>query len=260
DGIKHSIHYFSSSNLGMFVQSVNAVLCCTSDSRESNQYIMKSKQGIVLWKPTPTFNYQYIWITSPMIPEHSLYYLLFERKTRTFVNHHNPDYKIWSVYAVLKGVETLHRHAFVHLAIDLKAFYYDHETKATDWRLGNFGYSQLKEKSTIPLPPYTSFTAPEIIRSHQGGGVGFSADIWSLGCVIYTIATGGQLLFENDIHVKNLMTFNDDMKQHLKISIRDNIENEVFKVILQDMLQVDPVQRKSISHVLDYWNQIYNME
>ncbi|KAI9266335.1 kinase-like domain-containing protein [Helicostylum pulchrum] len=262
DGIKHTIHYFSASNLKTFVRSVNAVLSCTK-----SQYIMKSKQGIVLCKPTSRFNYQYIWITSPMIPEHSLYYLLFERKTWTFVDHHNPDYKIWSIYAVLKSVETLHASKFVHLAIDLKAFYYDDETKATDWRLGNFGYAQptnggQKAAVEADAAPHTAFTAPEVIRNgspscHHGGE---ASDVWSVACVIYTIATGGGLLFENDTQVKNLITFNDDMKQHLKISVRDNIENQVFKSILQDMLQVDPTQRKSIAKVLDDWNLIYNME
>ncbi|KAG2232652.1 hypothetical protein INT48_004252 [Thamnidium elegans] len=256
DGIKHTIHYFSASNLKTFVRSVNAVLSCTSS--KENQYIMKSTQGIVLCKPTPHFNYQYIWITSPMIPEHSLYYLLFERKTWTFVDHHNPDYKIWSIYAVLKSVETLHASKFVHLAIDLKSFYYDDETKATDWRLGNFGYAQPSGQAAEILAPHTAFTSPEIIRN--GSGSGETSDIWSLACVIYTIATGGGLLFENDTQVKNLITFNDDMKQHLKIAIRDNIENQVFKSILQDMLQVDPTQRKSIAKVLDDWNLIYNME
>ncbi|GAA5813744.1 hypothetical protein MFLAVUS_007231 [Mucor flavus] len=256
DGVKHTIHYFSASNLKTFVRSVNAVLSCTRE--KESQYIMKSKQGIVLCKPTPHFNYQYIWITSPMIPEHSLYYLLFERKTWTFVDHHNPDYKIWSIYAVLKSVETLHASKFVHLAIDLKAFYYDDETKATDWRLGNFGYAQANGQAAEIVAPHTAFTSPEIVRN--GSSHGEASDIWSVACVIYTIATGGGLLFENDTQVKNLITFNDDMKQHLKIAIRDNIENQVFKSILQDMLQVDSTQRKSITKVLDDWNLIYNME
>lgn len=256
DGVKHAIHYFSASNLTTFVRSVNAVLSCTKG--KESQYIMKSKQGIVLCKPTPHSNYQYIWITSPMIPEHSLYYLLFERKTWTFVDHHNPDYKIWSIYAVLKSVETLHSSKFVHLAIDLKAFYYDDETRATDWRLGNFGYAQANGQAAEIVAPHTAFTSPEIIRN--GSSDGEASDIWSVACVIYTIATGGGLLFENDTQVKNLITFNDDMKQHLKIAVRDNIENQVFKSILHDMLQVDPTQRKSLAKVLDDWNLIYNME
>lgn len=256
DGRKHTIHYFSSANLDIFVQSVYAVLGCSS-SKEEN-YVMKNERAIVLCKPTPHFNYQYIWITSPMIPENSLYHLLFERTSWTFVDHHNADYKIWSIYSILKSIETLHSHKFVHLAIDLKAFYYDHETKATDWRLGNFGYAQSSLNTVTLRSPYSSFTAPEVIRYNQGGGE--LSDLWSVGCVIYTIATGGQLLFENDTQVKNLITFNDDMKQHLKVQIRDQVENPVFKTILEELLQVDPFQRKNISQILDYWNGVYNME
>lgn len=255
DGRKHTIHYFSSANLGIFVRSVFGVTRCSSSEED---YVMKSERAIVLCKPTPHFNYQYIWITSPMIPENSLHYLLFERTSWTFVDHHNADYKIWSIYSILKSVETLHRHKVIHLAIDLKAFYYDHETKATDWKLGNFGYAQSSTNPVILRSPYTSFTAPEIIHHNKGGSE--LSDLWSLGCVIYTVATGGLLLFENDTHVKNLVTFNDDMKQHLKVQIRDQVENHVFKTILEDLLKVDPFQRKGISQIMDYWNGIYNMD
>lgn len=256
DGRKHTIHYFSSANLDTFVRSVFAIVSCSSSTGE--KYIMKSERAIVLCKPTPQFNYQYIWITSPMIPQNSLSYLLFERTSWTFVDHHNADYKIWSIYSILKSIETLHSHRFVHLAIDLQAFYYDHETKATDWRLGNFGYAQSTLNPVTLRSPYTSFTAPEIVYYSQSGSE--LSDLWSVGCVIYTVATGGQLLFEDHTHVKNLVTFNDDMKQYLKVQIRDQVDNPIFKTILEDLLKVDPFQRKNISQVLDYWNGIYNMD
>lgn len=269
DGNRHTIHYFSSANLDTFIRSVYTVLQSSKNSTNDStpsKYIMKSERAIVLNRHTPNFNYQYIWITSPMIPEHSLYHLLFERKKWTFIDHHNSDYKIWSIYAILKSIETLQRHKFVHLAIDLKAYYYDHELKATDWRLGNFGYAQpssvFTSRNHLLIPTnHSSFTAPEIITQKTGNDLILeAADIWSLGCVIYTVATGGLLLFENDIQVKNLVTFNNDMKQHLKTSLRDNIENEIFKNILEQMLQVDPKERKTITEVLAYWDSVYNME
>ncbi|KAI7868045.1 uncharacterized protein EV154DRAFT_453671 [Mucor mucedo] len=256
DGHKHTIHYFSSANLDTFTRSVFGIIRCSSSTEEN--YVMKSERAIVLCKPTPEFSYQYIWITSPMIPENSLYYLLFERTSWTFVDHHNADYKIWSIYSILKSIETLHSHKIIHSAIDLKAFYYDHETKATDWRLGNFGYAQSSSNPVALQSPYTSFTAPEIVYYNKGGSE--LSDLWSAGCVIYTVATGGLLLFDDATQVKNLVTFNDDMKQHLKVQIRDQVENHVFKTILDDLLKVDPFQRKGISEIMDYWNGIYNMD
>lgn len=266
DGIKHTVHYFSAAHLDTFVRSVHAVLRASPNrSKRSSlvapSYIIKSERAIILNSPTPHNQYQYIWITSPMIPEHSLHHLLFERTRWTFIDYRNIDYKIWSIYALLKSVEALHNHKFVHLAIDLKAFYFDHEMKATDWRLGNMSYARLmsRPRGDIVFPPNTQFTAPEIIQQKEKLRLE-SADIWSLGCVIYTVATGGSLLFQDASEVKSLTVFHDDMKQHLKMQIRQNVESDVFQNILERMLQVDPTDRKSIKNVLDYWNSIYNME
>ncbi|KAK4521189.1 uncharacterized protein ATC70_013134 [Mucor velutinosus] len=269
DGMKHTVHYFSASHLDTFVRSVHAVLRTSPSSRSkrsslvSPSYIIKSERAIALSSPTPLNHYQYIWITSPMLPEHSLHYLLFERTKWTFIDYNNTDYKIWSVYSLLKGVETLHSHKFVHLAIDPKAFYFDHEMKATDWKLGNLGYaismSSRHKGGDIVLPAHSPFTAPEIIQTKDNLNLE-AADMWSLGCVIYTVVTGGQVLFQDAEEVKRLAVFHDDMKQHLKSKIRQHVENEVFQNILDRVLHVDPSERKHIKNILDYWDSIYNME
>jgi serine/threonine protein kinase len=160
----------------------------------------------------------------------------------------------------LKCVETIHSHNIIHLAIDSKAFYYDHETKPTDWRLGNFGHAKTILKNTsASLATSSAYTAPEILN-HKIDAEQESADLWSTGCVIYTVATGGLSLFENDIQVKNLATFRDDLEQHIKVALRDNVENPTFKYILDLMLRVDPHERKSVIQALDFWNGVYNME
>ncbi|KAL9558400.1 hypothetical protein MBANPS3_000943 [Mucor bainieri] len=271
DGLKHTVHYFSAAHLETFVRSVHAVLRTSPSSRSkrsslvSPTYIIKSERAIVLSAPTPHNHYQYIWITSPMLPEHSLSHLLFERTKWTFIDYNNTDYKIWSVYSLLKGVETLHSHKFAHLAIDPKAFYFDHEMKATDWKLGNLGYAKSmasRHKSSggdTVFPAHGSFTAPEIIQAKDNLKLE-AADMWSLGCVIYTVATGGQVLFQDAEEVKRLAVFHDDMKQHLKSKIRQHVESEVFQNILERVLQVDPSERKHIKNLLDYWDSIYNME
>ncbi|CAO3627759.1 unnamed protein product [Mucor hiemalis] len=261
DGSKHTVHYFSSANLDSFVKSVYAVTRC-KPQKKGNNYIMRSDMAIVLGKPTPHFNYQYIWITSPMIPEQSLRHLLFERKTWSYnIDYRHIDYRIWSIYTILKNVEVIHSHKIAHLAIDLTAFYYDHESKPTDWRLGNFCHarSTAKGNSYSTLPPSNGFTAPEIINQKAGAEVE-TADVWSAACVIYTIATSGLSIFENDTQVKTLATFKNDLEQHIKIAVRDNIDNATFKTVLEMMLHVDPQERKSIPQVLDFWCSIYNME
>lgn len=270
DGMKHTVHYFSAAHLDTFVRSVFTALRVSKTKNSKPQgYVIKSERAIVLSSPTPHFNYQYIWITSPVIPEHSLHHLLCEENRWSFIDYNNMDYKIWSIYAILRSVEALHSHKFVHFAIDLKVFYFDHELKATDWRLCNFEYAHsLKQRgiarSKRILPPSTSFTAPEII-DEKGEITQINIDeekldIWSLGCVLYSVATGGRLLFDDGKLVKSLVTFNDDMRNHVRIAIRDNVDNTVFQALLEKMLQVHPSDRKNIKELLDYWNSIYNME
>jgi hypothetical protein len=270
NGTKHTVHYFSAAHLDTFVRSVfTAIRISKTKDGKPQTYVISSERAIVLSTPTPHFNYQYIWITSPVIPEHSLHHLLFEKNRWSFIDYNNVDYKIWSIYSILRSLEALHSHKFVHLAIDLRSFYFDHELKATDWRLGNFEYAHsLKRRGTTRskrvLPPSSPFTAPEIIN--EQGEITLpnideeKLDIWSLGCVIYTVATGGLLLFEDDKLVKNLITFNDDMRQHVRIAIRDNVDNAIFQTLLEKMLQVHSSDRKNIKELLDYWNSIYNME
>ncbi|KAI9471013.1 MAG: hypothetical protein EXX96DRAFT_375158 [Benjaminiella poitrasii] len=277
DGEKRTIHYFSAHRLDTFVRSVHAVRCVSSASTKQRKdlkekvelqspYIIGSERAIVLNRATPASNYQYIWITSPMMPEHSLFHLMFERTKWTFIDINNVDYKVWSIYAILKSIEAVHENNFAHLAVDLASFYVDHEMKSTDWRLGNFDFSRsLKDKLVntrggIKYPPHTSYTAPEIIRESKIEFIQLQKlDIWSLGCVVYTVATGGMVLFEDAMHIKNLMTFNDDMRHHLRIAIRDNVGNPAFKKLLEMMLQVYPDDRKNIKEILSYWNSTYNM-
>ncbi|KAI8638104.1 kinase-like domain-containing protein, partial [Parasitella parasitica] len=268
-----TVHYFSASHLDTFVRSVYAAEAVSQRPSQDNvfskrhslvspSYVIKSDRAIVLNSPTPQNEYQYIWITSPMIPKHSLHHLLFQKSQWTFIDYNNSDYKIWSIYSILKSVESMHSHKLAHLAIDLRAFYFDHEMKATDWRLGNLGYtrSKIKPRGEITFPSVdTQFTAPEIIQRKAEIQIE-SVDIWSLGCVIYTVATGGLLLFEDAFEVERLSVFHDDMKQHVKIKIRQNIESNVFRNILEMMLQVNPSDRKSINEILNYWDSIYNME
>ncbi|KAI7902393.1 kinase-like domain-containing protein, partial [Cokeromyces recurvatus] len=264
-GEKQTIHYFSNHRLDTFVRSVHAVLCITSNQQRKDKnliqpYIIKSERAIVLNRPTPIFNYQYIWITSPMIPEYSLYHIMMKPSNSSFVDTHQIGYKVWSINALLKSIDTVHSHGFAHLAIDLTSFYINHEMKTTDWRLGNFDFARLLtdkyvySRGGIKFPPHTSYTAPEIIQEKQITLDQLKkVDIWSLGCVIYTLVTEGLILFEDATHIKNLMTFNDDMKNYLKIVIRDHVENLLFKNLLELMLQVYPDNRKTIKEIISYW-------
>lgn len=258
---KYTVHYFSSRHLAMFVRCVHASL------RMSSNHVIRSERAIVLNEPTPIFQYQYIWITSPMISDQSLHHVLLSNWEKTKLM----DYKIWSIYNMLKSLETYHAQNFVHLAIDLKAFYFDNVQKSTEWRLGNLDYSySIKESGirniTLPMEN-TGFTAPELLNPQKRDEVLFyhqqnvleAIDIWALGCVIYSVVSNGQYLFEDEEQVRNLSRFQDDMNRYVKARVRDNIEDLVVRDLLHMILQIDPNERKPIKQALAYWNTVYYM-
>ncbi|KAI8382347.1 kinase-like domain-containing protein [Blakeslea trispora] len=259
DGNKHTVHYFSNTHAHTFIRSVYAALRISLP--EKTTYTVRSERAIVLGSPTPYSGYRYLWISSPVMPDHSLHHLLFEDNVWSFIDHHSADYKIWSVYAILKSVESVHHQDFVHLAIEPKHFYFDHEMNATDWHLGNFGYAHalsIQQSPSLPIP--TSYSAPEIVQADGSSAfLATSSDIWSLGCVIYTIVTGGLVLFNSADQLKELLK-TDGMKHHLEKAMQGTIENHVFAKILDMMLCVDPKERKAIDEIIAYWHSVYNME
>ncbi|CEG78985.1 hypothetical protein RMATCC62417_13510 [Rhizopus microsporus] len=257
DGRYCTVHYFGATRLDTFIRSVYAV-----SSMEDCPFIMKSKRAVVLNSPTPRYGYQFLWITSPIIPSLSLHHLMFENVWSP-VDHQDGDKRVSTTFALLCAVNAVHTHKFVHLAIDPTTFYY--ESSVSDWTLGNFAYVQKQEslitKHGLPKQP-TVFTPPEFLsdKSFLYKPVP-EADTWSLGCVIYTIATNGLLLFDSVSDIQNLMATDGPILQtYIDKSIEENISNQDFRVLLNGMLQVSPKSRKSIQFALDYWRGKYSLE
>ncbi|OBZ91569.1 hypothetical protein A0J61_00376 [Choanephora cucurbitarum] len=259
DGNKHTMHYFSTSHAHTFIRSVYAALRISLPGKAT--YTIKSERAIVLGSPTPHSNYQYIWISSPVMADHSLHHLLFENNVWSFIDYHSSDYKIWSVYALLKSIESVHDQDFVHLAIEPKSFYFDHEMNATDWHLGNFSHTHALSNQQHPsLPIPTPYSAPELIENDKSFAfIEKSSDIWSLGCVIYTVATDGLVLFSSVEQVRELLKANI-IDQHIEKAIQGTIENNAFVKILSMMLRANANERKMINEIVAYWHSVYNME
>ncbi|KAI8981473.1 kinase-like domain-containing protein [Pilobolus umbonatus] len=268
DGKKITIHYFSANHMDVFVRSVYAIKSINSTLSPSDKdYTIRSLRAIVLNRPTPNMNYQYIWITSPIIPEKSLYYL--STMTAPPVDIHDSEYKIWSIYSLLKAVEALQSHKFVHMAISPKSFYYD-DTTETHWKLANFGYVQQQGVALNRggMVASSTFTAPEILiflsHSTLSGGplmnVKSESDIWSLGCVIYTVITGGKELFESEEQLLRLSKDEKAMIQHTEAAFKDvKQQGDIYENILRFMLQLDPKNRKSMLPLVELWETVHNI-
>ncbi|CAO3659041.1 unnamed protein product [Rhizopus stolonifer] len=224
-----SVHYFTSAHLDTFVRAVHAV------SIQDSSHVMKTQRAIVLYSPTPKSGYQSLWITSPTLASHTLYAVLS--------NTPNLD-PVITTWSLLQAVHSVHKQGLVHLSIDTHAFY---QTPSLDWILGNFGTVQ-KQGTPLTrdgLPTPNAFTPPEFHKTflHQATT---EADLWSLGCVIYTLITQ-----------KNVGARLDE--EQLK-EMLNHVKDQAFRTLLNGMLQLSPKDRKSIQFALDTWNAIYHLQ
>ncbi|KAG1149418.1 hypothetical protein G6F37_004724 [Rhizopus arrhizus] len=251
DGRYCSVHYFASSRTETLIRAVYALTAIQSPS------VMKSERVILLNSPTPRYGYQSIWITSPTIPARSLQTLFFDTLWSP-LDQPGRDNRVWSTLSVIIAVKAVHENGFVHLAIDSNSFYYDPST--SNWTLGRFMSVQSQGTSLARHSlSQTGFTPPELLTDglHE---VTAETDMWSLGCVIYAIATNGLFLFEDVADLQNLMTDRDTAERYVKRMVNENVKDEPFRVLLGGMLVLSPKDRKSIQFALDYWKKMYQLD
>ena len=83
------------------------------------------------------------------------------------------------------------------------------------------------------------FLAPEVLGSKQNGSKG-SADMWSLGVMLYFLVTGG-ITTENDSDEVE-MFFNEPQWDYYSLEMR---------LFIERLLEVDCTVRPSVSQMLD---------
>ncbi|KAI8890807.1 hypothetical protein K501DRAFT_328364 [Backusella circina FSU 941] len=250
-----TVHYFNENLLKPFINSAYALSSFTLPS----PHMVKHIRAIVLSQPTPKNKYRYIWITSPVKPEFSLYNVLLDKSlVETQIDKADINFQIWSIYSMMKSIEALHSHDFVHLNITPNAFFYEDPNEVTDWKLYGFDYA-LKENVALEAYDLNSSSAPELILETSSGFAKKEIDVWSLGCTIYTLVTG-QSLFETTDQVKDLLSDGTAMSAHLEKAFETiGHANDTFEQAVRPMLQILPGNRKPITEIVQLWDQVYNM-
>jgi serine/threonine protein kinase len=250
-----TVHYFSESILKPFINSAYALSSFTLP----NPHMVKHMRAIVLSQPTPKNKYRYIWITSPVKPEFSLYNILLDKNSPAIqIDKTDINFQIWSIYSMMKSLEALHSHDFVHLNVTPNTFFYEDPNEVTDWKLYGFDHT-LKENAAMEAYNLTSFSAPELILETSSGFATKQIDVWSLGCTIYTLITG-QPLFETANQVKDLLSDSTSMSTHLEKAFETvGHVNSTFEQAIHPMLQILPGNRKPITEIIQLWDQVYNM-
>ena len=153
---------------------------------------------------------------------------------------------IWEVLTqILIGLNYLHRKGLVHRNLQAKNIYISkfRLIKITDFNCCNIHNKNMSLNQ--PLIITSLYTAPELLKKQK---FNYKCDIWSLGCIIYEMASLS-LPFKNysEICSKNL---NDNISFK---PIPDFYSNNL-KSIIKDMLTLDLSKRPSTTNLLNYHN------
>ncbi|OWZ06230.1 Protein kinase [Phytophthora megakarya] len=161
---------------------------------------------------------------------------------------------------LLQGVQHLHRHNVVHRDLKSSNVF---RFRSGRFVLGDFGTSkelsstgseqeiesQRLTSTVVGSPLYMS---PEQL---EGEPHGFATDIWSLGCVLYEILSGGKPAFGAPSYPA--VVFRITQGEYVPLDV-PRVSSEACGLVAS-MLQKDPLNRPSITQVLQSpWFQGFN--
>ena len=140
---------------------------------------------------------------------------------------------------ILLGLKALHNKGYIHCNLKPKNILVDElgKIKICDFRKvlneKEMTIEEIRKNKSVITPCYT---APEIMS--QNGMYSFKSDLYSLGCIMYELATGVVPFYDNDINtlVKKIMNSNYDKRPLLVYSID-------FSNIVNALLEKDPNKR-----------------
>ena len=140
---------------------------------------------------------------------------------------------------ILLGLKALHNKGYIHCNLKPKNILVDElgKIKICDFRKvlneKEMTIEEIRKNKSVITPCYT---APEIMS--QNGIYSFKSDLYSLGCIMYELATGVVPFYDNDINtlVKKIMNSNYDKRPLLVYSID-------FSNIVNALLEKDPNKR-----------------
>ncbi|CAG9313281.1 unnamed protein product [Blepharisma stoltei] len=147
------------------------------------------------------------------------------------------------IFQLIQALRYLHTHKVIHRDIKLGNLFI---TDQMELKLGDFGLAAKVEfdgerKRTICGTP--NYIAPEVIDGRQGHS--YEVDIWSVGALMFTLLVGKAPFEAVDLHstYQNIKTLSYSFPEHLKIS-------KEAKMIIGDILKVDPAERPSLDQIL----------
>jgi serine/threonine protein kinase len=149
---------------------------------------------------------------------------------------------------VVAGLKFLHSHGIIHRDLKLSNILLSEtgQAKIADFGLAvltEFSDSDSRERTICGTPNYL---APEILNKKNYGR---SADIWSLGCLLYSFLTGKPPFDSPDLP----QTF--DKVKRLDYKIPDHLSPSARDLISR-LLSGDPVNRPTFDQII--WHPFFN--
>ncbi|XP_034049981.1 serine/threonine-protein kinase PLK1-like [Thalassophryne amazonica] len=140
---------------------------------------------------------------------------------------------------LLKGVEFLHKNKVGHRDLKPDNIFFNDRMEV---KIGDFGLSttikfegELKKARCGTL----NYVAPEVL---SGNGYSYQVDVWSLGCVLYTMLVG-QMPFHTSSWTETVNHIMDN-----EYTIPDHISPAASSLIRQ-MLCADPAKRPTVTEL-----------
>lgn len=153
------------------------------------------------------------------------------------------DYECrYYIHQIVSGVKYLHDNQIIHRDLKLGNLFLNDQLHV---KIGDFGlatkidYDGERKKTLCGTPNYI---APEILNKK---GHSYEVDIWSIGCVMYTLLVG-QPPFETK-------SLKDTYSKIRKCDYRlpTNLRKSAAEMIIA-MLQSNPEKRPKIGHLLNF--------
>lgn len=183
-------------------------------------------------------------------------------------------------YQILSGIEYLHAHNVCHRDIKLENILMADKSKTSLIKITDFGLSKLLDEKTL-MVSYVgtpSYIAPEVLKNGmcvaatsegpleepmQGLKSGYvasrgfetytvKADIWSLGCILYSLLCGSSAFDNHDQTKMRKNILNGHFTMDPRCSKVWNVVTEAAKDLVSKLLTVDPRARLSATEALKH--------
>lgn len=181
-----------------------------------------------------------VYILLEICPNGSLMDLLKKRKQLT-----EPEVRYFTTQ-IVGAVKYMHNRRVIHRDLKLGNIFFD---EYFNLKIGDFGLAAVlandrERKYTICGTP--NYIAPEVLTGKHTGH-SYEVDIWSIGVMIYALLIG-----KPPFQAKEVNTIYERIKLCDFVFPKDKIVSDEAKVLIRDMLSLDPLERPSLTEIMEY--------